>query len=209
MNRLVIVGASEFSNQVISIANNQNKYQIIGYYDDFIEANEYHDLPVLGNLDQLEKDFKDNRFDIIFLAIGYNRLNYKELLLGRFSNIPLATIIHPTAFIEKNTIIEDGVLIYPFAYVGPRVHLKKCVVVNVYTYLPHDNTVEACTFLSGGINIGGKVNIGKRCFIGIGVTTNDSIEIGNDVFLGSNTLVLKSILKPGTYVGSPARKIKD
>jgi sugar O-acyltransferase (sialic acid O-acetyltransferase NeuD family) len=209
MNRVVIVGANEFSKQVISIANNQKKYLIIGYYDDFSKESMYNNLPIFGTLDQLKTDYDSDNFDFIFFAIGYNRLSYKESLMNIFNGIPLATIIHPTAFVETDSIIEEGVLIYPFAYVGPRVHLKKCSVLNVYSYLPHDNIVEECTFLSGGINVGGKVNIGKRCFIGIGVTTNDTLEIGDDIFLGSNTLVTKSIYDKGTYIGSPARKIKD
>ena len=209
MNRLVIIGANEFSKQVVSISNNQNKYTIIGYYDDFSNEPIYNDLPILGELKQIRLDFESNNFDYIFLAIGYNRLHYKETILNSFIGVPMATIIHPTAFVEYDSIIEEGVLVYPFAYIGPRVHLKKCVVINVYSYLPHDNIVEECTFLSGGINVGGKVNIGRRCFIGIGVTTNDTLEIGDDIFLGANTLVTKSIYDPGTYIGSPARKIKD
>jgi len=209
MKRLVIVGANEFSKQIISISNNQRIYEIIGYYDDFNEETSYNGLPIFGKLDQLKSDFEKNYFEFIFIAIGYNRLPYKESLLLKFNGIPMGTIIHPTAFVEVDSIIEEGVLIYPFAYIGPRVHLKKCVVINVYSYLPHDNIVEECTFLSGGINVGGKVSIGKRCFVGIGVTTNDSLTIGDDIFLGSNTLVLKSLIEKGTYVGSPARKIKD
>lgn len=209
MNRLVIIGVSEFAKQVLSILDNQQKYNVVGFYDDFTVESEYESFPIIGKLDQIDSDFKAGKFNFIFFAVGYNRLQYKMSLIERFSFIPLATIVHPTAFIERDAEVSPGCLIYPFAYIGPRVKLKSCVVVNVYTYLPHDNCVGTCTFLSGGINIGGKVNIGECCFIGIGVTTNDSLDIGDNIFLGSNTLVLKSIDQSGVYVGTPARKIKD
>lgn len=209
MNRLVIIGGGDFAKQVLSIMHNQDKYTVVGFYDDFTDAVDFDTIPILGKLDKIESDFNANKFDFIFFAVGYNRLQYKKSLIERFNFIPLATIIHPTAFIERDAEVGPGCLIYPFAYVGPRVQLNKCVVVNVYSYLPHDNRVGTCTFLSGGINIGGKVNIGECCFIGIGVTTNDSLDIGDNIFLGSNTLVLKSISQSGTYVGSPARMIKD
>ena len=64
------------------------------------------------------------------------------------------------------------------------------------------------TFMSGGINTGGKVSIGERSFIGIGVTTSDSLSICDDVFIGAGSLILKSVTEPGTYVGSPVKKIK-
>lgn len=208
MNRLIIVGAGVFGRQALEIALAQQKYSVIGFYDDFNSDKTFEELPIFGKIDQLQVDFLNDKFDFVFYGIGYNHLSFKQSLIHKFPAIPMATIVHPSVIIENSAKIEDGVLIYPRSYIGPRVHLHKGVVVNVYSYLPHDNVVGEASFLSGGLNIGGKVNIGERSFIGIGTTTSDSLSICDDVFVGAGSLVLKSIEEPGTYVGSPVKKIK-
>lgn len=208
MNRLIIVGAGVFGRQALEIALAQQKYSVIGFYDDFNSDKTFEELPIFGKIDQLQEDFLNDKFDFVFYGIGYNHLSFKQTLIHKFPAIPMATIVHPSVIIENSAKIEDGVLIYPRSYIGPRVHLHKGVVVNVYSYLPHDNVVGEASFLSGGLNIGGKVNIGERSFIGIGTTTSDSLSICDDVFVGAGSLVLKSIEEPGTFVGSPVKKIK-
>ena len=208
MKRLVIVGAGEFGKQAMEIAMAQNSYILLGFYDDFNVNATFENFPILGKIDNLLSDFNADKFDFVFYGIGYNHLGFKQLLIEKFPSIPMASLIHPSVLIDESAIIDAGVLIYPKAYIGPRVHLCKGVVVNVYSYLPHDNTVGIATFMSGGINTGGKVSIGERSFVGIGVTTSDSLSICDDVFIGAGSLILKSITEPGTYVGSPVKKIK-
>ena len=208
MKRLVIVGAGEFGKQAMEIALVQGSFKIVGFYDDFNQNETFESFPILGKINDLPSDFAANNFDLVFYGIGYNHLGFKQSLIEKYTTIPMATIIHPSVLIDDSANIEEGVLIYPKAYIGPRVHLCKGVVVNVYSYLPHDNKIGMATFMSGGINTGGKVSIGERSFIGIGVTTSDSLSICDDVFIGAGSLILKSVTEPGTYVGSPVKKIK-
>ena len=208
MNRVAIIGAGEFGKQVLQIASTQKKYVPVGFFDDFYQEEKFRDIDVLGKIDDVETMYRQDKFDYLFISIGYNHLGFKQELTERFSSIPFATIIHPTVTIEDSAEIAEGVLIYANAYIGPGVKLSKGCVVNVYTYLPHDNLIKECTFLSGGIDMGGKVDVGERSFVGIGVTVTDNINICDDVFVGAGTVVIKDIDEPGTYVGCPARKIK-
>lgn len=206
MNRLVIIGSGIFGKQVMEIALLQNKYEIVGFYDDFEKENTVYGLPLLGTISNVSDDYLDGNFDYIFYGIGYNNLNFKFNLSLKL-NIPKATIIHPSALIEKSATIGDGVLLYANAYIGPNVILKDNVTVNINSYLPHDNVVDECTFISGTISVGGKTNIGKCCFIGLASTIIDNITIADNVILGAGTLVVKTIDKEGTYIGSPSKKI--
>lgn len=207
MSRVAIIGAGEFGKQVLEIAVLQNKYVPVGFFDDFYTEKSFQDLPILGKIDDVETLYRQNKFDCLFISIGYNHLRFKQELTKRFSAIPFATIIHPTVVIEQSADIAQGVLIYSLAYIGPDVKIFRGSVINVYTYLPHDNLIKECSFLSCGINMAGKVNVGERCFIGIGVTISDSINICDDVLVGAGTVVVKDINESGTYVGCPARKI--
>jgi sugar O-acyltransferase (sialic acid O-acetyltransferase NeuD family) len=207
MNRVAIIGAGVLGRQALEIALLQEEYLPVGFYDDFTVEAEFENLPILGKLDAIASDFKNGEFDYLFIAIGYNHLGFKQELFKRFSAIPLANIIHPTAVIEKSSILKGSNLIYADCYIGPHCVMEHGSVLNIKSYLAHETNVGNCTFMSGGINVGGKVNFGERCFIGLGVTLVDDIDVCDDVYLGAGTVVTKPITEKGTYVGTPARKI--
>ena len=138
---------------------------------------------------------------------------------------------------ERNVIKSNGVkIIEPVnlyncmldedVFVGPFVEIQRDVKIGART------RIQSHTFVCSN------VEIGKDCFIGHGVMfTNDKFidrklsknflptKIGNKVYIGSNSTILpvsicddvvigagavvtKNIVKPGTYAGNPARKIK-
>ena len=116
--------------------------------------------------------------------------------------------------------LEDNV------FVGPFVEIQNNVLIGCRT------RIQSHSFVCSN------VTIGEDCFIGHGVMfTNDKFidrklskdflptTIGNKVYIGSNSTILpvyicddvvigagsvvtKDIVKPGTYVGNPARKLK-
>lgn len=52
--------------------------------------------------------------------------------------------------------------------------------------------------------------IGNRVFIGTGTKIIGAVSIADDVVIGANTVITKSITEPGTtWVGNPARKVSD
>ena len=55
---------------------------------------------------------------------------------------------------------------------------------------------------------GRDVLIGKGCFIGSGVTIIGPVEIGNNVIIGSGSVVNKSIPCSSFFAGVPAKFIK-
>ena len=66
----------------------------------------------------------------------------------------------------------------------------------------------------GSIVVNGFAKIGKNCRIHEGVTIGTkiigNIQIANDVAIGANAVVVKSIDEPGTtWAGNPAKKISN
>lgn len=208
MTRLVIIGAGVFGQQVMELAEIQGTYDTIGFYDDFNTDSEFQGVPILGKIDQVQDDFDNGKFDYLFIGIGYNHLRFKQKLIHQFSEIPMPNIMHPSVIVEKSSTLGKGILMYAQAYVGPNNVLKDGVTININSYLAHESTIGECTFFSGGIDLGGKTNVGECSFIGLGATVSDDLTIGDEVFLGAGTLVVKDILESGTYIGSPARKLK-
>ncbi len=64
--------------------------------------------------------------------------------------------------------------------------------------------------INGKKNISAAPHIGCRVYIGSGARILGDITIADDVVIGANSVVVKSITEPGTtWAGNPARKIKD
>ncbi len=53
----------------------------------------------------------------------------------------------------------------------------------------------------------GKVKIGNNVFIGVNTTVLKGVTIGNNVIIGANSLVNKDCVKEGVYGGDPVRYI--
>ncbi|MFT5858108.1 MAG: sugar O-acyltransferase (sialic acid O-acetyltransferase NeuD family) [Flavobacteriaceae bacterium] len=207
MKKLAIIGAGEFGKQVSEMALLGAEYEPIGFYDDYAEQNEFEGLPILGKVDEIENHYAQHKFEALFVAVGYNHLRFKQRVMHRFFKIPFANIIHPTALIEKSAQIGTGICLYARSYIGPGVQLSDGVVVNMYSYIPHDNIIGECASFSGGVNMGGKTDIASCTFVGLGCTVSDNLSICGDVFIGAGALVVKNIEEPGIYIGSPAKKM--
>ncbi|HEX3784322.1 MAG TPA: DapH/DapD/GlmU-related protein [Pseudonocardiaceae bacterium] len=54
---------------------------------------------------------------------------------------------------------------------------------------------------------GREVRIGDRAWVGARVLILPGVTIGDDVVIGAGSVVTKDCVKPGVYVGSPAREL--
>lgn len=67
----------------------------------------------------------------------------------------------------------------------------------------HDKFGPGRFRIDGDIEIGNNVNIGSRCVLNCGVTITDNVVVG------SNSCISKSLLEPGTYVSRSLRFIEQ
>lgn len=81
----------------------------------------------------------------------------------------------------------------------------------MYSYIAHDCIVEDNTTISNSVQIGGHCRIMKNANIGFGCMIHQFQVIGSFSMLGMGTIVPKKsqILPGNTYIGSPARYLKQ
>jgi serine O-acetyltransferase len=123
-----------------------------------------------------------------------NGFRFVAKIISQISRFFTGVEIHPACLIGKGLLIDhgSGVVIGETAIIG-------------------DN----CTILHGA-TLGGRGNqIGKRhptlyncVFVGAGAKILGNIEIGNNVKIGANAVVLTDVPDGVTAVGVPARIIK-
>ena len=182
--RLIILGAGGHGKVVADIAM-RTGYDEILFLDDNPELKECLGLPVVGRTSETnayEGDF--------FVAIG--NPNTRETITNRLESQgkTVATLIHPSAVIGHDVVIDEGTVIMAGAVINPGSVIGKGCIINTCASVDHDCMIHDFAHVSVGARVVGAVEIGERTWIGAGA------------------VIIRSIEKAGTYVGVPARKIK-
>ncbi|WP_375558879.1 acetyltransferase [Bernardetia sp. OM2101] len=208
--KLAIIGAADLG-QLIAHHAKACDFEVVGFYDDFqtLESAD-NKFILLGKIADIEKDFKADKFDEISIAIGYKHLEFKEQILHKLlsQNIPLASIVHPSAYIDSSAKIGKGVVILPHTTVDAGCKIGHGVLLNTAVCIAHDTEIKTCCFIAPSAALAGFIKVEKRCFLGINSTIIDNISICQDTQIGAGTVVTKSITEKGLYVGVPAKKNK-
>ncbi len=135
-------------------------------------------------------------------VIGSDGFGFEPDKEGRFHKIPQI----------GNVIIEDDVELgsnvsIDRASIGSTI-IKQGVKVDNLVQIAHNVYIGEDTVISAQAGISGSTKVGKNCFILGQAGLTGHIEIADNVILIAQAGVSKSILKAGTYFGSPAKELK-
>lgn len=162
--------------------NHKNRFRRrnVGAY---IGRNTYvHDSAILGVEGVKVILHPETREIIPFKNIG-------ELVIGNNVNIGALSIIHRGTM--GDTVIGDN------------------VQIGASCNIAHNSIIEKDTVFAVGVLTSGSVKIGKRCWLGTGSIIRNGVSICSDVVIGTGSVVVKDIVKPGIYIGNPARFLRD
>jgi sugar O-acyltransferase (sialic acid O-acetyltransferase NeuD family) len=210
VKKLAIVGSGDLGQLIAHHAKNSCGYQIVGFFDDYLEKNTVvGNGKILGKIDEIIDIFENKLFDTLAIGIGYKYFSLRIELFNKYKSvIPFDNIIHPSVYIDKSVVLGSGIIIFPGCVLDIGVVVNDNVLLNTGCIIAHDSNVGAHSFISPGVCIAGFVKIGCSCFIGINTTIIDNLTIVDNTQTGGGTVVIKNINKPGLYVGNPARLVR-
>ena len=205
MKNLIIIGAGGHGLVIADIAQKMGTYETISFLDDR-DVKEVMGLPVVGKTTCIEKYI--NTADI-FVAIGDNKVRgqFIERLLAIGANIP--TLIHPSAIIGACVKIGVGSAIMAGSVINPCSKLGKGVILNTCSSIDHECEVGDYCHISVGAHIAGMVKLDEYSFVGIGAAVKNNISICKNCIIGAGAVVVKNITESGTYIGIPAKIVKQ
>ena len=205
MKKIAIIGAGELGKLIMCHVEN---YEIVGFYDDYKKEKTYNNLPILGNISDIQKDFNNGVFEELMIGLGYNHMSLRKEIFDQFNlKIPFANIIHKSAYIDHSVKIGKGVFIFPNVTLDTGVVIGDNVLINTSTTIAHHSKVYSHTFIAPCVSIAGLVEIKEKCFIGIGSIIKDLLVIAEDSIIGAGSLVLKNTENGFLYYGTPAKKV--
>lgn len=173
----------------------------------FEEMKESGRWPVRGP-DEAISEFDRDATDC-FVGIGDNALRRKVQERVAGLGFRFVVLAHPRATLGSAVSIGDGTLVMPRAVINFGAALGEGVIVNTGAIVEHDCRIGAWTHLAPGSVLGGEVKIGERCLVGIGAQALPGIEICDDAVIGGGATVIRSIVEPGNYAGTPARRLRS
>ena len=200
--RLIILGASGHGKVAADIALRVG-YEEILFLDDNPEIKECLGFPVVGHVSEASA-FQGS----FFVAIGNPTI--REAIQNSLEKMgkTVASLIHPAAILGKEVTIGRGTVLMAGAVVNPCARIGNGCILNTAASVDHDCRVGDYVHISVGAHIAGTVTIGARTWIGIGAAVINNVSIPPDCVIGAGATVVRSVTETGTYVGTPARKIK-
>jgi sugar O-acyltransferase (sialic acid O-acetyltransferase NeuD family) len=117
------------------------------------------------------------------------------------------TFIHPTALIMSDVEVGVGGFIGANSILTTNIKIGSHSLLNRGNHIGHDCIIGNYFSAMPGSIVSGNVNIGDRVYLGTNSSIKEKLTIINNVTIGLNTGIIKSIDKSGTYVGQTTRLI--
>ena len=194
-----IIGAGGFGKEIYWSLSMRERANTVFFVDD-----EYWD-------DSNEKILPLSSFDsdkyevVIAIADSYHR---ERIVNSLPKNTKFFTHIHPTAQIHGDDVeIGPGSIICAGSIITTNVKIGKHAHINLITTIGHDCVIGDYFTTAPGVQISGNEKIGDRVYFGTRSCMKQKLTVCDDVIIGMNAGVVKNITEPGTYIGTPAKKM--
>ena len=141
MKRLGIIGSADLGQLIAYHANSSGNYQVTAFFDDFKKKNDVvGGIQIFGGTNDVRKAFNDGVIDELMIGIGYKHFEYRKTLFDLYSiQMPIATIIHSSSYIDLSCKIGKGVFILPGCVLDRNVEIKDNVLLNTGCIISHDS----------------------------------------------------------------------
>ncbi|MCK6601717.1 MAG: acetyltransferase [Bacteroidetes bacterium] len=210
--------ALKSQNPVLIVGAGRHALEIFRYYEDagrgaevagFLTEGRYYTgkeqlpLPVdtVENWLALPADKRSG--DRLLVAIGSSERRHLIAVLEA-AGARFDTLIHPTAYVGREVMIETGVQIGPGCILTTEIRVGAHSILNIGCSLSHDVTLGRMCTLSPGVRLAGKVTAGPGVFFGIGAVVIDKITIGEGSIIAAGACVTRDIPPGVMAAGVPA-----
>ena len=195
-----ILGTGGHAKVVIEIANILGKV-IDGLFDDDKKKHncKFCDIEIKGNIDTIT-----NSDAIIAIGDNFTRKKIHQKLI----DINWKMLIHPSAIIANNVIINDGSLIIAGAIIQTGSKIGIHCIINTKASVDHDCLIDDFVHIAPSATLCGNVKVGEGTNIGAGATIIPNIKIGKWCIIGAGAVITKDIPDYSLVVGVPGKIIK-
>ena len=193
---LVIFGGAETAALAKFYFDNDSSYNVVAFAvdDQFVDSDTYEGIPMLSFSECSEK-FPASHFPM-HVALSYTKLNtlreakYNQ---AKKAGYRLANYISSKATVWSDLELGDNCFILEGQNIQPNVKLGNNIMLWSGNHIGHGTKIFDHTYLASHVVLSGNCVIGRRCFFGVNSTLKDFVTIGDDVFVGMDASITKSV----------------
>jgi len=197
MNRLIIIGCGGHAAEIdeyIRYSQSQTgkrEAEVIGFIDDNPDNyNRYRfTAPFIGTIIS-----HAIRKDVQYL-IGIANLDFRQTIVERFleDGADFGTFLHCNAYVSESAVIGRGVVIAPYANIGPNVRIGDFTLLNARCSIGHDTIVGRYNFISPNVSFSGFTCVGDCNLFGINSATIPGVKVGNRNKIAAGMVLDKNV----------------
>lgn len=210
MKPVIIIGAGGHTKVLIDVLRLKS-INIVG----ILEADKHKvgaffcKVPILGFDDEI-KCYDPN--DILLVnGLGSVGLPIKrQIIFDTFKNkkFNFATVIHPSAIIAQDVVVEEGCQIMAGVIVQAGSRIGYNSILNTGVIVEHDCVIGNHVHLAPGAVLSGGILIDDTTHIGIGAKIIQNIKIGNHVVIGAGSVIIKNVPNDVVIAGVPGKVVR-
>jgi sugar O-acyltransferase (sialic acid O-acetyltransferase NeuD family) len=209
MREIVVIGGGGHAKVVIG-ALKRNGYQIIGYTD-VEDRGSILGVAYLGKDVILEDLRKKHESASAVIGIGkVDASNFRLDLQDKLARLGFAfpVVCAPHALVSEDVTLGAGTVVLDRVVINSGTMIGKGCILNTGSIVEHDCRVGDNVHIAPGATISGGATIGDHCMIGVGANVIQLMRICPGALIGAGSTVIADITTPGTYFGSPAKRIR-
>ncbi|MEZ4771899.1 MAG: acetyltransferase [Bacteroidia bacterium] len=209
---IVIVGANPKGQAkvVLEIVEAEKKYHVVGFLDDdpAKKGVKIRDKEVLGGMIDLPELMVKYNIEGGIAAFAHNQFRREVGQKIKSLGLKLINTIHPTAHIDSDVRMGEGVVVSPGAVIVTGSVIGNAVNILTGATIDHDNEIEDGVVISPGVHTSGRVIIRRDVFVGTGAIFLPDAEVGEGAYIGAGSVVLKKVPAGEIWAGVPAKLLK-
>ena len=211
MKKLLIIGARGFGREAYETVLRSESFVsgsvvVKGFLDSdatSFDGLKGHFPPIICS----PEDYVIEDDDVFFIAMGDSkwRKYYADILASKGASF--YTIISRDSNVYPTATIEDGCYIGGWTVISDNVHLGKNAVILGMCTLGHDSVVGDYSTIEAYSFIGGYSKVGNMSTMHVRSTLIRHKSIGDNVDVGSCSVVIRNVKDNLHVYGNPAKKI--
>jgi sugar O-acyltransferase (sialic acid O-acetyltransferase NeuD family) len=209
MDKIVVLGGGGHAKVITSILRKIQAWDIIGYTD-AINRGVIVEAVYLGTDESLAELIRQHPECNAAIGMGgirstEIRRRLQELVLSLGYSLPC--IVSPNGIVNGGVSVGQGTVVFDGSVVNTGTTIGACAIINSNATVEHDCQIGDFVHVAPGATICGGVKVGCNAMIGAGSVILQGLTIAENCIVGAGATVVEDCLVPGTYLGTPARRV--